>query len=448
MHRGAFSRTAALGLGYTGRATYQTHAHQGRQIYGRNNWGARLLSYLCSGLDLLTDVATRRFSPSTAARRLRMAMLRRPSTWLRGLGLRAPIAVRSAAPRLSSGYFRLLVRQLASQKMSMRGSAFGSGGRWSPFTNMFVQSFRAFSVQGNFPLAKASMAQIHHQAAIGLLTQQRKDFAIALPLARYTQTKHHVRRSSCSRRTVQSSAAEMPNISHIPLPVDIMPLAERVGQGTLANSKAEEAAAFATHCVTIVVPRVYASTFSAKDSFVDGNAFSADVARVLVDDVCRAQSRHTTLVLRLIERISAAGWNVQYRRIIKQVECIEIAIPPSSGITTASSFEELLCEWGIDASLLGAEVENPRVKAGVTGAGVYSKRQSSFNMSSSVSSTGTDITQDLDSQFFSLIVDEVVDPEEAYRDQVRDFLADLDRLPRLRETYSSSPTSTSFVSYM
>ncbi|PIA18759.1 hypothetical protein COEREDRAFT_85212 [Coemansia reversa NRRL 1564] len=453
MHRGAFSRTAALGLGYTGRATYQTHSFQGRHIYGRNNWGARLLAYLRNGLDLLTDVATRRFSSATAARRLRMVMLQRPSSLLRGFGLKATIAIRSAAPRLSNGYFCSLVWQLANQKMGMRGGAFGSGGRWSPFTNMFMQSFRAFSVQGNFSSVKASMAQIHHQAAIGLLTQQRRDFAIALPLARYTQTKRHVRKSNCFRRTAQLPATDMLAVSHIPVFADIMPLAERVGQGMLANPAAEEAAVFATRCVTIIVPQVYVGNLSAKGSFADGSAFSADVARLLADDVCQAQRRHTMLVSRLLERISEAGWNVQYRQIIKQVECIEIAIPPSSGITTASSFEALLCRWGFDVSLLGAKIENPRVKASVTEdainiSSVCSKRQPSYSISSAGSSTGTDIMRDLDSRLFSLIVDEVVDPEEAYRDQVRDFLDYLDCLPRLRETHLSSRTSTSHVAYM
>ncbi|KAJ2080898.1 hypothetical protein H4R24_002736 [Coemansia sp. RSA 988] len=450
MRKGVLSRTAALGRGCSGRATYQTHAHQGRHIYSKSNWGAQLLAYLRNGLDLLTNAATRRLPHASAAQRLRMAMLRGPAKWLGGLGLRTPMAVRNAAPRVNSGYFRLLMQQLAGQKMGMRGSVFGSGGRWSPFTNMFVQSFRSFSMQGSSLSGKAVMAQINRQAAIGLLTQQRRDFAIALPLARYTQTERHSAKRSRSRHTLERIATESSTICRTPALADTTPLARRVRQDMPTNPTAHEAAAFADHCVTITVPQVYAGSVSTNNGFVCESAFSADAAQLLAKDICHAQNRHTTLVHRLIERISDSGWKVQYRQLAQQVQCMEIAISPSSGVATASSLEAILCEWGIDISLLGAKVDNPRIKAGITGAAVttpsfHDSRQPSNDLFSSGGSTGTNTTWDLDSQLFSFIVDEVVDPEEAYRDQVRDFLADLDRLPRLREAYPSSTASISHV---
>ncbi|KAJ2788446.1 hypothetical protein H4R20_007378 [Coemansia guatemalensis] len=141
-------------------------------------------------------------------------------------------------------------------------------------------------------------------------------------------------------------------------------LAKPVVRNTLTGLTAQEAAVYADHCVTIIIPQVYSGAIPAKNGFVDESAFSADVAQLLADDIYHAQNRHTMLMLRLIERISEAGWDVQYRRIIQQVECMEIAISPSSGVTTASSFEAILCDWGIDISLLGAKVDNPRVNAG------------------------------------------------------------------------------------
>ncbi|KAJ2309609.1 hypothetical protein IWW52_005641, partial [Coemansia sp. RSA 2704] len=44
---------------------------------------------------------------------------------------------------------------------------------------------------------------------------------------------------------------------------------------------------------------------------------------------------------------------------------------------------------------------------------------------------------DLDSRMFSLIVDEIVDPEEVYRQQVRDFMAELETMPRISAAQGS-----------
>ncbi|KAJ2136348.1 hypothetical protein IW136_003940, partial [Coemansia sp. RSA 678] len=160
-------------------------------------------------------------------------------------------------------------------------------------------------------------------------------------------------------------------------------------------------------------------------------ASSADVAHLLVD-MHKTQSRHTLLLTRLIERISATGWNVQYQQVKRHTECIEIAIPPSSGITKASDLDSLLCSWGFDTSLIAAVICDPRVPPASGDAAAKEKSHACTATTNSEASAASLLDlEDLDSRMFSLVVDEVVDPEEAYCEQVRDFLEDLESMPRL-----------------
>ncbi|KAJ2351656.1 hypothetical protein GGF43_003967 [Coemansia sp. RSA 2618] len=276
------------------------------------------------------------------------------------------------------------------------------------------------------------MAQIHRQTVMGCMTQQRKGLAIALPRSQEAQARifeaglHRTEHSAAAAKFAAGKGAVPENNNAT--------LSSQPGSAKAqlhpAAKAAQEAAVPSEQCVTITIPYTLPKTFGLLPENVQTS--SADVAHLLAD-MQKAQSRHTLLLTRLIERLSATGWNVQYQQVTQHTECIEIAVAPSSGITKASDLDALLCSWGFDTSLIAAVIRDPRVPPSSSDAALEAGRTPArFAAAATDSSAASSLElDDLDSRMFSLIVDEVVDPDEAYREQVRDFLADLEIMPQL-----------------
>ncbi|KAJ2535299.1 hypothetical protein EV175_006928 [Coemansia sp. RSA 1933] len=179
-------------------------------------------------------------------------------------------------------------------------------------------------------------------------------------------------------------------------------------------------------CVTITVPY----TLPAPDVLAGARGPSSEEVFKALTGLQQAQQRHDLLLSRLVERLSASGWNVQYKQIDQPVLSLQVGLPPSTGITSARACEALLCDWGFDLSLFAATVRNPVqpvANARPKYAAVSSNAQTGSNMDLYSS-------EDIDSRLFSLIVDEVVDPDEAYREDVQDFLEQLEQMPQLSRT--------------
>ncbi|KAJ2775981.1 hypothetical protein IWQ57_000138 [Coemansia nantahalensis] len=374
--------------GRTGRAGYQTRAERTQQLHGRGRWPSRLVAYLQGGLDALTGTAARHASLQktilgTAAGRLRAAAPPRPG-WLRGLQARVSAAARSVA----AGYThnRLLLGQ--------RPWAFERGGRWSLYTDTFSRAFRELSARGTSRSTQAAVAHMRRLAAAGLATQQPRGLAIALPQTRSVHAAPGV-----GTRALASSRAPS------------------------RSSTAPLAAAPAEKWPTVAIP--LAPPVAGANHLRAGARVTPAGAKQQLAEILQARAMHELLLSRLIELLSDAKWAAEFRQAGTHAERLEIALPPSSGVATAQELEALLLEWGFDVSQLAAVISGPfaapQPLASPGRNAVASAKDLGFS-----SELG-----DLDSQLFSLIVDEIVDPEAAYREQVQEFLADLERMPRL-----------------
>ncbi|KAJ1859366.1 hypothetical protein GGH12_000139 [Coemansia sp. RSA 1822] len=452
--RKSVAESAVLGVNRIGKAAYQTNSSHGRSMYGKSKWVSRLLAYLQSGLGAVKQKSIKSVFSGTAAGRLRAVMPRGPS-WLRGLSAKASLATQQTAAR--TGYIRSISQRLAGLLSSASAGsrlagaragsgrfAFERGGKWSPYMKIFAQNLRNLSSRGSATSAQVIMAQIRRQAMMGCMTEQRKGLAIALPRSQKVQAQllepglQHADQSSAaaklatgSRDISDNKSAALSNDTRSALAVDVE------AQLHSAVKTAQELAALADQCVTITIPYALPSTLGKLAE--NTQASSADVAHLLVD-MHKIQSRHTLLLTRLIERVSATGWNVQYQQIKGHTECIEIAIPPSSGIIKASDLDSILCSWGFDMSLIAAVICDPRVPPASSDVAAKEKSHTrTATTNSEASATSLLDLEDLDSRMFSLIVDEVVDPEEAYCEQVRDFLDDLESMPRLSAPKSMPP---------
>ncbi|KAJ2778586.1 hypothetical protein H4R18_004500 [Coemansia javaensis] len=261
-----------------------------------------------------------------------------------------------------------LAAPLLARHTDHRLRALGQDGLWSPYANAFALAFRSRG-------AHTLMARISHQAAISAAAGQHRGLAIGPAQSR-----------------------------------DAWP-----GRPQTTNNAQEDPA---DRCVVLVVP--LAPPAKAAMQPPPGAATCASSAAVAAQlaGLRSAQSTHALLLSRLVERLSATGWAIHYRQA---GERLEIAFPPSSGVKTAGELEALLCDWGLDAPLLAATVREPR----------SAPAASPCPAGASVLPPASPSPSDLSPELFSLIVDEIVDPEEAYREQVREFLADLERLPRL-----------------
>ncbi|KAJ2371193.1 hypothetical protein H4S02_009643, partial [Coemansia sp. RSA 2611] len=392
LHQAA-ADSAGLSVNRIARATYQTQSH-GRSMHGRGKWVSRLLAYLQGGLGAVKHSSLANAFSNTAAARLRVISARAASatrTAARG-GF-----MRSASQRITSLLYSAPVSSRFAGRSAGAGQwAFAKGGKWSPYVNIFTHSLRTLSSRSRATSAQVIMAQIRRQAVMGCMTQQRKGLAIALPHTRDVQFETLV---SVAGRTEETAAAKLAAGG------TKMPAARSKGTSSSgsqlhpATTAAQESAVPFDQCVIISIPYGPPSVTSLLSG--NGQASLADVTHVLSSQQ-QAQNRHTLLLTRLIERLSATGWELQYRQTTHGTGCIEIAIPPSSGVTTASELDALLCTWGFDTALIAAVICDPR-------ASPANQPPSPHAAANGVELSGTMSSEldDLDSRMFSLIVDEI-----------------------------------------
>ncbi|KAJ1736004.1 hypothetical protein LPJ61_000221 [Coemansia biformis] len=431
------AESATRGLPRASRATYQTYAEHGRQLHARASWPSRLLAYLRYGIDAVTGAAAKRPSlrhafSGTAAERLQAALPRGPG-WLRGLQGRASAAAQRTAA--GCGHNGRLVWKLVAPLHGLAGApraaarlvgyrpwAFERGGRWSPYAATLAQAFRAQSVQQAANPAQTVAAHFRRLAVAGIVAQQQhRGLAIALPQSHGARRGLGATRQSSTGGRVSAKSSAASFASHASEGPPRQPMAREAGVPV------EQ---WATITVPLAPPTAAAAAAAAGHHPLDARASLADAARQLAG-IHGAQSRHAMLLSRLLERLLATGWGVQCRQTGRHAECLEIALPPASGIYTAGDLEALLGEWGLDASMLAAVFSAP--------SRAHSRAPSGRSASAELSAGSSELG-DLDSRLFSLIVDEIVDPEEAYREQVREFLADLERIPRL--SMANGPVQT------
>ncbi|KAJ2809667.1 hypothetical protein H4S07_003124, partial [Coemansia furcata] len=451
--------TVKAGAGRNGRATYQTYSPHGRGVPGDGKWPSRLLSYLRNAFSsasakMSKHVLTANGPSNTAAGRLREAMPRGLG-WTSRLVPRASCAAKSAMSRLgTNASLRSISQRLAAQlrvwpgasrfagsRLGVKNWAFGSGGKWSPYLKIFARSMSGLSMMNNASPARVIMAQIQRQTMVGLMTQQRREFSMVSPLAYETRirflapestsaTDHSsgrlaagARVSSTCKRTAPVTAKKSPSEVALPLRYS------DANSFHPAAKTSQDRASLADQCVTITIP--YSAPVKNKPLGENGTSPN-DVFKLLAD-ADKLQRQHHLILSRLIERLSATGWDVYYQHVNEPAEGIEIALSPASGICTVVELESLLCSWGFDTLNFCATLREPRVLP------VATTTMSDVPLSIAPTSVALDSdrswnSESMDSNLFSLIIDEVVDPEEAYREEVCDFLNQLDRMPRLSFT--------------
>ncbi|KAJ2343174.1 hypothetical protein GGH91_003278 [Coemansia sp. RSA 2671] len=441
--------TANFKAGRIHRATYQTYSPHGRRVGGDGKWSSRLLAYLrdafnSASAQVSKHAPTGNGLSSTAAGRLREAVPRQLG-WASRFAPRATGMAKSAMSRLgANSYIRSVSQRLAAQMkvwpgasrfagshMASKNWAFGSGGKWSPYLKIFTRSMRGPFAMSSASPARVIMAQIQRQTMVSLMTQQRREFSMVSPLAYETRirmlapepasvTDRNSRRSPASAHMLSTSKKPVPGAAGKRLGETASPLR---GAKTLALPPAakalQERVSLADQCVTITVP---CSAPAKSQPLGEYYTSSGDVAKMLAD-ADKLQRQHHLLLSRLMERLSATGWSILYQHVNVPAEGIEIALSPSSGIRTAVALESLLCSWGLDISHLAATLRDPR--APPKPCPMPDAASLALDSSSSWDSGS------MDSNLFSLVIDDVVDPEEAYREGVSEFLDQLDRMPSL-----------------
>ncbi|KAJ1801462.1 hypothetical protein LPJ59_000258 [Coemansia sp. RSA 2399] len=423
-------------VSHIAKATFQTHSSQGRQLHGRGKWASRLLDYLRNGVGKIIGRAssgatsTGHVFSKTAAGRLHAAMPRGPA-WFSRLSRFAPKSIKNS-------YVRSLSQRLSKQFLGWQGAArftgqrldagrlaFGGGGKWSPYMKHFVSSLRGISAKGSATSARAIFAQMQRQAIACTATQERRDLSTVFGDTRVKLVASM--ESTGAKSAAKSLAGRHRNANRQKLlasAVDSAGKANADGQELHPVAKAAQKASVPMErCVTVTVPY----TLPAPGVLAGAqDPSSEDVFKALAG-LQQAQQRHDLLLSRLVERLSASGWDIQYKQLDRPAISLQIGLPPSTGITTVNACEALLCDWGFDLSLFAATVRNPEkpIAAGGPKTFVGSSARTGSNIDSYSSS------EDIDSRLFSLIVDEVVDPDEAYREDVQDFLELLDQMPQL-----------------
>ncbi|KAJ2336473.1 hypothetical protein GGH92_007756 [Coemansia sp. RSA 2673] len=448
--------TAKFRAGHIGRATYQTYSPHGRGVPGDGKWPSRLLAYLRNAYSSASAQVSKRAMTgkglsNTAAGRLREAMPRGLG-WTSRFVPRASCVAKNAMSRLGAhSYVRSISQRVAAQLKAWPGAsrfagshlgsknwAFGSGGKWSPYLKIFARSMSGPFVANSASPARAIMAQIQRQTMVGLMTQQRREFSMVSPLAYETRirflapeptfaTDRSSRRSTAGARVASACKKEVPATASKTPSEGALPLRRNdVNVLHPAAKTAQARAALADQCVTITIP--YSAPAKNQQPLSEHGASPNDVMELLAD-ADKLQHQHHLLLSRLIERLSATGWDIYYQHVNSPTEGIEIALSPSSGICTVVELESLLCNWGLDTSHFAATLRDPRVLPAVSPES--DAPLSTAPTSVALSSDPSWDSGSMDSNLFSLIIDEVVDPEEAYREDVCDFLNQLDRMPRL-----------------
>ncbi|KAJ2488848.1 hypothetical protein IWW37_004476 [Coemansia sp. RSA 2050] len=450
--------------GRIGRATYQTYSPHGRGVRGDGKWPSRLLAYLHNAINSASaqvskHAPTRNGLSSTAAGRLRET-LPRGLGWTSRFAPRITGAAKSAMSRLgTSSYIRSISQRLAAQlkvwpgasrlagsHMASKSWAFGSGGKWSPYLKIFTRSMRGpFAMSSSSP-ARAIMAQIQRQTMVSLMTQQRREFSMVSPLAHETRiqmlapepasvTDRSFRRPSASARISSACKKSVPVTVGERLSETASPLQNSKASALPPAAKAfQERAYLADQCVTITIPY---SAPAKSQPLNECYTSPSDVAKLLAD-ADKLQRQHHLLLSRLIERFSATGWDIYYQHVSVPAEGIEIALSPSSAIRTAAELESLLYSWGLDISQFAATLRNPRVLPQACPM-PPDVSQSATPTSLALDSDGSWDSGSMDSNLFSLVIDDVVDPEEAYREGVSEFLVQLDQMPSLSSVRANKP---------
>ncbi|KAJ1965736.1 hypothetical protein GGI12_000564 [Dipsacomyces acuminosporus] len=474
----AATDAARQGISKAARATYQTYSSPGSPL-GRNprfgsRWLSKLLAYLRGSTNAIMSSAaktsTGRAFAKTAAARLHAAMPKGPG-WISRFAAKAPTLARTTSTaRLGArGYLRAIAQAVgqhfgtgpSTSRLAGRW-AFGVGGRWAPYAKTFAQRFSTASSQHHLISARVIIAQIQRQAMAGVMTQQRKDLALISPFAHETRIgllshkeaqaadvhlvashksasaaqKLAICKKNSNKATSSADAKGRPDNKSNQPHLHQVALDAQSAAGAAAAAAAAAAADIAPieQCVTITIP--YVVSGMGQVPAAGQNVSSADVAQRFAQ-ADKHQQRHALLLNRLLERISATGWNVRYQYVSSPAEGIQIALPPSSGISTGAALESLLCDWGIDTAHLAAAICEPsaplaaRAPIGNPPSRQNSRAQAQKKPSDILSPISSEEFDDIDSRLFSLIVNEVVDPEEAYREGVMDFLAELERMPRL-----------------
>ncbi|KAJ2508346.1 hypothetical protein IWW47_000663 [Coemansia sp. RSA 2052] len=455
---------AKAGVSQISRASYQTHSPHGHSVRGNGKWPSRLLAYLRNAFSSASVQAPRQGLAghglsSAAAGRLREAMPRGLG-WASRFAPRATSAAKSAMSHLGAhSYVRSISQTLAAQlrmwpsasrfagsRLGPQNWAFGSGGKWSPYLKIFARNLSAPLMPSNVSSARAIMAQIQRQTMVGLMTQQRREFSLVSPLAYetrirmlapdsaagggggavghqgYRRSAAGARASSTCNKGANGSASKHANEAGLPsLLFDDKPLHPAARASQARASLADQRA-------TITIPYVAPTRRLSSD----GHDTSPNDVLQLLADADKLQHRHRLLLSRLMERLSATGWDIHYAHISVPIEGIEIALPPSSGIRTVAELEALLCDWGLDTSHFAAALRGPRAPPSATTRPAAPDVQRSASASLDRDSDGSWDSEAMGSDIFSLIVNEVVDPEEAYREDVRDFLSQLEQMPRLQ----------------
>ncbi|KAJ2665678.1 hypothetical protein IWW48_000129 [Coemansia sp. RSA 1200] len=463
---GAPGATALRTATHVGKACYQTQSSNGgRQLRGRGSkLLTQLLDYLRNGVSKVVGnppsgpISAGSAFSKTAAGRLHSAMPR-GHTWVSRLARFAPKSIKN------SSYIRTLTKRVSSQFAGWPGVArfvglksdagrfaFSGGGKWSPYMRQFASSLRGVSRKGTASSAQAIIAQIQRQAIACAATQERRDMSTLSPIfgdlrvrilgamdsaenldAKSDTSAKHARkrlsgRNKTSRRSESLAATE-----------DVGPaMKANADAGHGLHSVAEAVQRLAVpiaRCVTITVPY----TPSLSSAFVDARDPSSEQVFKALAAQQQAQQRHDLLLSRLIERLSATGWNVQYKQVDLPVVSLQIGLPPSTGVTTARACEALLCDWGFDVSLFAATVRNPQQPVAPSSEATGARAAADARSATSSKAVDSSNSEDIDSRLFSLIVDEVVDPDEAYREDVRDFLEELEQMPQLSR--ASRPAS-------
>ncbi|KAJ2785649.1 hypothetical protein GGI15_001850, partial [Coemansia interrupta] len=408
---------------------------------GRGKWTSKLVSFLRKGFAAAVGTAPSR--PPAAARSFlhtaagRLAA-KSPRTMLHRITARlgAHAHLKTLLARLSHKMHLVPgASRLAARASNPRSWVFASGGRWHPYLRTFANSLRTLSGPKNIASARVVMAQLQRQAiVVSSLSQQRRDLSSASPLSHGTKIAIQGARSRPTPAAAGFAAKASPKaaaaMSASPAAAADAAAGHRRQTSQqlhpVAKSAQDAAAVPIEQCVTITVPYTISSAAQNQPGIL------SDVAQ-LISDVQRIQQRHSLLLSRLTERLAASGWNIQYRHISTPTESIQIALPPSSGILTAAACEDLLCEWGFDLSLFAATIRNPvepPAQPLTPLPGNVADPGASPGAARASAATTYD-SDDIDSRLFSLIVDQIVDPEEAYREEVRDFLTQIEQMPRL-----------------
>lgn len=443
--RGADGRFGAKGFGRALYQKYSTYGANGSGRSGSGKWISRMLSYLRSGLQsLVTKTPTKtsaaklfsqagRLSQSSGAGWVGRLVHRATLSQIgggHGTTARTVIQKLTGQLRVWSGASRLTAAHRLSTTSTARW-AFGNGGKWSPFLNLFAQSMRSLSSPSHLTSARVVMAQIQRQAMAGMTTQQRRNASVLSPLAHETCIRllnpndslgaaaeifaGNYKKQPQKKTNAAALSDQQPNTAT----TDLHPVAKATQKRAIAVDR----------CVTITIP----CSISVPRMEMAADSSSPKDMMQMLTDANEAQQRHNLLLSRLLEKLSATGWDISYQVISQPNEYIQVALSPSSGITSASKLESLLCDWGFDMSLFAATISNPRVPPKALSATVSFPSSKAVSNDTGISSPW-ELDGAMDSRLFSLIVDEVVDPEEAYRDEVRDFLVRLDKMPRISST--------------